>query len=168
MFNYKILSNINDAIKANGYAVVTLNFQDYAQGNATAKTNTPDMEKIQNLQLLIDSIRDSGYRITTISNMANMFKPQAPLATNAFQWSRDKISSTEFLNTVKSMVLQGAANSMPSYNFTTIPRWVKHTASLQSQGLISDDEFLCHRISCQDPGNKVNIRCPLVQASHCL
>ncbi|SMH71170.1 protein of unknown function [Candidatus Nitrosotalea okcheonensis] len=31
---------------------------------------------------------------------------------------------------------------MPSYNFTTIPRWVKRTANLQSQGLISDDEFL--------------------------
>ena len=142
ILNDKILSSINDTIRANGYAVVTLNFQDYAQGNATAKTNTPDMEKIQNLQLLIDNIRNSGYRITTISNMANMFKPQAPWATSAFQWSHDKISSAEFLNAVKSMLPQGASNSVSSYNFTTIPSWVKHTASLQSQGLISDDEFL--------------------------
>ena len=108
--------------KTNGYAVVILNFQDYAQGNATAKTNTPDMEKIQNLQLLIDNIRNNGYRITTIGNMENMFKPQAPWASSVFQWSQDKISSAEFLGTVKSMVPPSAAN------YTTIPSWVKNTA----------------------------------------
>ncbi|MGI0063109.1 MAG: polysaccharide deacetylase family protein, partial [Nitrosotalea sp.] len=95
MLNNKILSSVSDAIKTNGYAVVILNFQDYAQGNASAKTNTPDMEKIQNLQLLIDTIRNNGYRITTIGNMANMFKPQAPWASSVFQWSQDKISSAE-------------------------------------------------------------------------
>ncbi|MGI0065608.1 MAG: polysaccharide deacetylase family protein [Nitrosotalea sp.] len=137
MLNDKILSSINDAVKVNGYAIVTLNFQDYAQGNTTEKTNTPDTEKIQNLQSLIDNIRNSGYRITTISNMENMFKPQAPWATSVFQWSHDRISNTEFLGTVKSMVPpQDAAN------YTTIPSWIKKTASLQSQGTISDDEFL--------------------------
>ncbi len=138
MLNDKMLSSINDAIKTNGYAVVILNFQDYAQGNASAKTNVPDMEKIQDLQLLIDTIRNNGYRITTLGNMSDMFKPQAPWATSAFQWSQDKISSTEFLGTVKSMIPPSTA---PSYNFTTIPSWVKGTAKLQSQGLISESEF---------------------------
>ncbi|MDE1818766.1 MAG: hypothetical protein KGI19_09210 [Thaumarchaeota archaeon] len=40
------------------------------------------------------------------------------------------------------MLPQGASNSVPIYNFTTIPSWIKHTVSLQSQGLISDDQFL--------------------------
>ncbi len=135
MLNDKILSSVSDAIKTNGYAVVILNFQDYAQGNASAKTNTPDMEKIQDLQLLIDNIRNNGYRITTLGNMTDMFKPQAPWAASVFQWSQDKISSTEFLGTVKSMVPSSTAN------YTTIPNWVKTTAKLQSQGLISEDEF---------------------------
>ncbi|MDE1812373.1 MAG: polysaccharide deacetylase family protein [Thaumarchaeota archaeon] len=133
MLNDKILSSVNDAIKTNGYAVVILNFQDYAQGNASAKTNIPDIEKIQNLQLLIDTIRNNGYRITTIGNMENMFK-QAPWASSVFQWSQDKISSAEFLGIVKSIVPSTA-------NYTTIPSWVKSTAKLQSQGLISEDEF---------------------------
>jgi peptidoglycan/xylan/chitin deacetylase (PgdA/CDA1 family) len=138
MLNDKILSSVSDAIKTNGYAVVILNFQDYAQGNASAKTNVPDMEKIKNLQLLIDTIRNNGYRITTLGNMADMFKPQAPWATSVFQWSQDKISSAEFLSTIKSMILPSTA---PSYNFTTIPSWVKSTAKIQSQGLISESEF---------------------------
>lgn len=137
MLNDKILSSVSDAIKTNGYAVVILNFQDYAQGNASAKTNVPDMEKIQDLQLLIDAIRNSGYKITTLGSMSDMFK-QAPWTTSVFQWSQDKISSAEFLGTVKSMIPSSTA---PSYNFTTIPSWVKGTAKLQSQGLISESEF---------------------------
>ncbi len=134
MLNDKILSSVSDAIKTNGYAVVILNFQDFAQGNASAKTNTPDMEKIQDLQMLIDNIRNNGYKITTIGNMENMFK-QAPWATSVFQWSQDKISSAEFLGTIKSIVPASTTS------YTTIPNWVKSTAKLQSQGLISDDEF---------------------------
>ncbi len=139
MLNDKLVSSISDTIKTSGYAIVTINFQDYAQGNASAKTNTPDMEKIQNLQLLIDDIQNKGYKITTISNMPNMFKPQAAWTASAFQWSQDKIPDAEFLGTVKSMIPSSMA---PSYNFTTIPSWVKGTAKLQSQGLISEDEFL--------------------------
>ncbi len=134
MLNDKILSSVSDAVRTNGYAVVILNFQDYAQGNASAKTNVPDMEKIQDLQSLIDTIRNNGYRITTLDSMSDMFKPQAPWAASVFQWSQDKISSSMFLGTVKSIVPSAA-------NYTTIPSWVKGTAKLQSQGLISEDEF---------------------------
>jgi len=138
MLNEKIMSSIKDTIHANGYAIVTLNFQYYAQNNGTVKTNVPDMEKIQDLQSLIDNIRNSRYQITTISEMSNLFKSQAQWATSVYQWSQDKISSGDLL---KSMIQQGAIQDTGS-SITTIPSWVKHNAKFQATGQISDDEFL--------------------------
>lgn len=138
MLNEKILSSIKDTIHASGYAIVTLNFQYYAQNNGTVKTNVPNMQKIQDLQSLIDNIRDSGYQITTISQMSDLFKPQAQWVTSVYQWSQDKISSTDLL---KSMVQHGTIQDTGS-NLTTIPSWVKHNAKLHTTGQISDDEFL--------------------------
>ncbi|NHH98949.1 hypothetical protein DYY66_2261 [Candidatus Nitrosotalea sp. FS] len=137
MLNEKIMSSIKDTVHASGYAIVTLNFQDYAQNNGTIKTNVPDMQKIQDLQSLIDNIRSSGYHITTINELPNSFKPQAQWATSVYQWSQDKISSVDLL---KSMAQQGTMDI--GSNLTTIPSWVKHDAKLQTTGQISDDEFL--------------------------
>jgi hypothetical protein len=138
MLNEKILSSIKDTVHASGYAIITLNFQYYAQDNGTVKTNVPDMQKIQDLKSLIDNIRNSGYQITTISELPNSFKPQAQWTTSVYQWSQDKISSTDLL---KLMLPQGSIQDKGS-NFTTIPSWVKHNAKLYTEGQISDDEFL--------------------------
>lgn len=136
MLNSKIVSSIHDSIQNSGYAIVAISFQDYAQSNGTVKINAPDTEKLQNLQFLIDNIRDNGYRITTISQMPDLFKTPAPWASSTQQWLQDKIPTSEYLKTVKSMT-----NSTSS-GFTSIPSWVKHNAKLQSSGAITDDEFL--------------------------
>ena len=134
--NGKIMSSVQDSIQNNGYAIVTISFQDYAQSNGTVKLNTPDTAKIQNLQSLIDTIENNGYRITTISEMPGLFKIPAPWASDTQQWSQGKIQTPEYLKTVKSM-LNDTTDS-----FTTIPSWVKHNARLQSSGLISDNDFV--------------------------
>ncbi len=136
MLDEKIMSSIKDTVHASGYTIVTLNFQYYAQDNGTVKTNVPDMQKIQDLQSLIDTIRSSGYHITTISELPNSFKPQVQWTTSVDQWSQDKISNVDLL---KSMVQQG---TIQNTNATTIPSWVKHNANLHATGQISDDEFL--------------------------
>ncbi|MDE1768934.1 MAG: polysaccharide deacetylase family protein [Thaumarchaeota archaeon] len=69
--NDKIISDIRNSIKSNGYAIVTINFQDYAQNNDTTKLNMPDNDKIQNLQSLIDSVKSNGYQIVTIKSISN-------------------------------------------------------------------------------------------------
>lgn len=138
MLDEKILSSIKDTIHANGYAIVTLNFQYYAQDNGTIKINIPDMQKIQDLQSLIDNIRSNGYHITTISELPNSFKSQAQWATSVYQWSQDKISSADLL---KSLIQHGTIQDTGT-NLTTIPSWVKHNAKLHTEGQISDDEFL--------------------------
>ena len=71
MTNDKIISDIHNSMQTNGYAIVTINFQDYAQNNGTVKTNMPNNEKIQNLQSLIDDVRNTGYHIVTIKDISN-------------------------------------------------------------------------------------------------
>ncbi|WP_133121014.1 polysaccharide deacetylase family protein [Candidatus Nitrosotalea bavarica] len=86
MTNDEIITDIRNSIQANGYAVVTINFQDYAQNNGTIKMNTPDNEKILKLQSLIDDVRNDGYQIVTIKEISN--PPSVPefghLATITF------------------------------------------------------------------------------------
>ena len=71
MTNDQIMTEIRNSIQANGYAVVPINFQDYAQNNGTAKMNMPDNEKIQKLQSLIDDVRNGGYQIVTVNEISN-------------------------------------------------------------------------------------------------
>ena len=134
--NDRIISSIKDSIQNNGYAIVTISFQDYAQSNGTVKLNVPETAKIQNLQSLIGTIKDDGYGITTISQMPGLFKIPAPWASDTQQWSQGKIQTPEYLKTIKSM-LNNTTDS-----FDTIPSWVKHNARLHSSGVISDNEFL--------------------------
>jgi peptidoglycan/xylan/chitin deacetylase (PgdA/CDA1 family) len=74
--NEMILSNIQKNIQTNGYAIVTINFQDYAQNNGTVKINMPDNEKILKLQSLIDNVRNNGYRIITVKDIS--ISPSVP------------------------------------------------------------------------------------------
>lgn len=74
--NDMILSNIQKNIQTNGYAIVTINFQDYAQNNGTVKINMPDNEKILKLQSLIDGVRNNGYRIITVKDISS--SPSVP------------------------------------------------------------------------------------------
>ena len=69
--NSKIMSDIRNSVKVNGYAIVTINFQDEAQNNGTAKINIPDIKKIQNLESMIDGVRNNGYQIVTIKAISN-------------------------------------------------------------------------------------------------
>jgi len=74
--NDMILSSIQKNIQTNGYAIVTINFQDYAQNNGTVKINMPDNEKILKLQSLIDGVRNNGYRIITVKDISS--SPSVP------------------------------------------------------------------------------------------
>jgi peptidoglycan/xylan/chitin deacetylase (PgdA/CDA1 family) len=69
--NDMILADIQKNVQSRGYAMVTINFQDYAQNNGTVKINMPDNEKIQKLQSLIDDVRNNGYRIVTVKDISN-------------------------------------------------------------------------------------------------
>ncbi|SHO47539.1 conserved exported hypothetical protein [Nitrosotalea sinensis] len=137
--NDKMLSSIDNSIQTNGYAIISLNFQDYAMTNGTIKIDTPDMEKIQNLEKIIDEIRNRGYQISTIKKLSSLSENQNSTVSSIYKWSQNETSDSEFINSLKSHITDIILNN---HNFTKIPNWVKHNAVSYENGQISEKEFL--------------------------
>jgi hypothetical protein len=142
----EILSNIQASIQSYGFAVVPLSFQDYAQNNGTTKENLPDPSQIDNLQKLIDKIRNNGYNMVTVSEIGNhiynTFAIPDWIKNNADSWSQDKISNSEFLTGVQYMIKQNIIEGLsPTTELNKVPSWEKINAKWWASGLISDDDF---------------------------
>jgi hypothetical protein len=146
MTNDMMMSQIQNSIQNRGFAVVTLNFQDYALENGTLKVNSPDPSQIENLESLIDVVRGAGLQIVKVDEISNKtgvtseIPPWAKLSAQS--WSQDNASNSEFLNAIQFMIKQNTIKSTtPSAELKSIPNWLKHDAMWWSSGLISDQEF---------------------------
>lgn len=147
MTNDMMMSQIQSSIQNHGFAVVTLNFQDYALANGTIKENSLDSSQIENLKSLIDMIRGDGLEIVKVSEIANQTSTTSKVPQwvklSAQSWSQNAVSDSEFLNTIQIMIKQNVVKSaMPSAELKSIPDWLKHDAAWWSSGLISDQEFV--------------------------
>jgi len=63
------LSAISASMDELGYAVVTMHPMEFASRNGTTYQNAVDNAQIRELELLINDIRDAGFRIVTISQI---------------------------------------------------------------------------------------------------
>ena len=143
-------SAIKNAISNYGFAVVHLNFQDYAQQNGTSKINTPDLAKIQRLEDLIDKIQADGIKIFTIEQVGNNTRltTQIPswIKNNAKWWSEGLVSDDDFVRGIQYLVQQGILQipqtASTSSTQQSIPVWVKNTAGWWANGQVSDQEFV--------------------------
>ncbi len=148
--NDVIVSNIKNTISNYGFAVVTLNFQDYAQQNGTNKINIPDAAKIQKLEDLIDTIENDGIKIVTVEEISNKTHStiQIPswVENNAKWWSEGSLSDSDFVKGIQYLIQQGILQipqtSASASTSQSIPSWVKNTAGWWANGQVSDDEFV--------------------------
>jgi hypothetical protein len=62
-------SAIAESMDELGYAVVTMHPMEFAAREGTAYQNEVDQRQIRELGMLIDDIRDAGFRIVTISQI---------------------------------------------------------------------------------------------------
>jgi hypothetical protein len=145
--NDMIMSQIHDSIQNYGFADITLNFQDYALNNGTLKLNSLDSSQIEKLKTLIDMIRNNGLRIIKVTEIANQTNviPSIPLwiKNSADSWSKNKISSSDFLVGIQYMIKQNLVKTSTSkHELKIIPSWVANSAGWWSSGLISNDDFV--------------------------
>ncbi len=144
--NDMIMSQIQASVQKYGFAVVTLNFQDYAVNNGTLKENVADSSQIAKLGSLIDMIRSKGLNIVKISEINNQTSTASGIPSwvksTASSWSANNISNHDFLVSIQYMIKQKIVNTpAPQYEITMIPSWVKNNAKWWASGLISDDEY---------------------------
>ncbi|TLY07378.1 MAG: hypothetical protein E6K83_05480 [Thaumarchaeota archaeon] len=145
--NDNIINGIQSSMQNYGFAVVTLNFQDYAANNGTRKENAPDLDKISKIQSLLDKVHDKGFRIATLSEVGNILsKPPMPswIKDSANSWSEGNTPKGEFLKSIEYLVKEKIIQGLPASTseLKTMPDWVKHIAKWWSSELISDDEFI--------------------------
>jgi peptidoglycan/xylan/chitin deacetylase (PgdA/CDA1 family) len=152
MTNDMMMSQIQNSIQNRGFAVVTINFQDYALENntlenSTVKVNSPDPSQIEKLESLIDMIRGNGLQIVKVSEIGNQTGAASEVPSwvklSAQSWSQDNASNSEFLDAIQFMIKQNTIKSTtPSAELKSIPNWLKHDAMWWSSGLISDQQFI--------------------------
>ncbi|MGI0087702.1 MAG: polysaccharide deacetylase family protein [Nitrosotalea sp.] len=140
------LSKIKNAISNYGFAVATLNFQDYAQNNGTDKINLPNATKIQKLGDLIDEIENDGIKIVMIKKIDNQTytKTQIPswVKNTAGWWAQGKVGDGDFVKGIQYLIGQGILQipqTLPATQQTL--DGIKNTAGLWASGQASDDEF---------------------------
>ena len=147
--NDEIFTNIQNSLHNYGFAVVTISFQDYAVNNGTAQ-NKPDLQQIQQIETLIDQIRNNGIKIVTLNGISNeetSILIPAWIKNNAGWWVDGKISDSDFISGVQYMIqnhiiiIQNLPKSGES-NGQAIPSWVKNNAGWWAENKISDNDFV--------------------------
>ena len=99
----KIKSNLNQY----EFSVATLRAQDFAVKEGDSYKNQVDVQKLQNLESLIDYIKSNGLRVVTIDQIPQMATSQkSPNWINSiYTWYQEgRISHDELLNAVNYLI----------------------------------------------------------------
>ena len=147
--NDEIFTNIQNSLHNNGFAVITISFQDYAINNGTVTQNEPDLQQIHQLETLIDKIRINGIKITDLSQISNKQVPiviPSWIKNNAGGWANGQISDSDFIRGIQYMIqndiiiIQNLPQSGESSHI--IPAWLKNDAGWWAANKISDNDFV--------------------------
>lgn len=154
----KTFSEVKDAIKKYGFAVITIHPQEYSLFQGGEYQNEINSSQINELQSLIDKIQDQDIQIVNIDEINSKIKiiPTHSIHSNSDSvpswiknnagWWRDGyvdddsfIYGIEFL--IKNDIIQ-ISPSTPVPGQSEIPSWVKDNAGWWAEGRISDDDFI--------------------------
>ena len=91
-----------------GFAVVTIQPQDYSVVVNGTYTNQVNQNQIQELELLIDKIQTRGLKIIPISKI-NLDSTEIPawIKNNAGWWSEGSITDTDFISGIQWLITNG-------------------------------------------------------------
>ncbi|MBI3623524.1 polysaccharide deacetylase family protein [Candidatus Pacearchaeota archaeon] len=145
----EIFTNIQNSLHDYGFAVVTISFQDYAMNNGTAQ-NEPDPQQIQDLETLIDKVRNSGMKILTIKEINKEESPiliPSWIKNNAVWWTNGQISDSDFISGIQYMIQNNIIiiQNLPQIRESgdqVIPSWIKDNAGAWAENKISDSDFV--------------------------
>lgn len=144
----EILSVIQQKIKADGAAVVAVNFQDFAEDNGTSKINVSNETRLERLSQLIGEIKNSGIVITNIEGAFNGtgIQPHIPswLKVTAGWWSEGELSDQDFASGLTYLLQEGTIKMLQPSATSGLdrPDNARNIAGLWSKGQVSDIDFV--------------------------
>ena len=154
-----------------GFAVVVLHPQDYANKHpGFVYDNTINRTQIHELDLLIDDIRNDGYKIVTMDDIPKnshhdtkypgWLDKNFDLYFQGNMTDADMINSINYLKDKKIIVSSGVRDKYPLHqNVTTTYFWIGEPADADNQYIDNlssawDDDWVNHYGGVDSPGNR--------------
>ena len=145
------LAEVQINLEKYGFAVVTMQPQEFSMVENNAYTNQVNQQQIQELELLIDKIQAEGLKIVSISEInIDPIELSIPvwIKNNAGWWATEQIGDTDFVSGIQYLINQEimiiplADQSSESEAVAEIPDWIKNNAGWWADGLITDTDFV--------------------------
>ncbi|WP_179369285.1 polysaccharide deacetylase family protein [Candidatus Nitrosotenuis sp. DW1] len=145
----KALTKIKSNISQNGYAVISLQSQDFAAKDGKLFKNEVDSSKLQLLDAILDDLKSSGLSIVALDEIPSILENKSLVIPdtakdNAGSWSKGQMSDSDFMKELKYLVEQKILQ-IPNSQISgeqKIPPWVKNTAGWWAEGKIGNADFV--------------------------
>ncbi len=107
----KALAKIKSNISRYGYAVVSLQSQDFAAKDGQVSKNEVDSSKLQFLDVMLDDLKSNGISIVTLDEIPSILENKSLVIpdwvkSSAESWSQDSISDSDFTKGLEYLVGQ--------------------------------------------------------------
>ncbi|MFB5598322.1 MAG: polysaccharide deacetylase family protein, partial [Nitrosopumilaceae archaeon] len=145
------LDAIKNSIEENGFAVVTLNPQEYAMYEGDQIVDQIDTTRLNELEKLLKIISKSNFEIVSISqiNLDSKASFEIPdwIKNNAGWWADNQITDSDFTSGIEFMIKENIIRipDLPEKESTAkqqVPDWIKNNAGWWAQNLITDEDFV--------------------------
>lgn len=144
----KALAKIKSNISQYGYAVISLQSQDFAAKDGKVSKNEVDSDKLQFLDTMLDDIKSNGISVVTLDEIPSILENKSLvipdwIKSSADSWSHGEISDSDFTKGLEYMIEQKILQ-IPTQtgNEQKIPSWIKTNASWWAEGKIGNADFV--------------------------
>jgi len=143
---------VKENIKNHDFVVIRLTPQEFSVFENGEHQNKVNSTQIQELELLINKIKQEGYQIIPVYKIPllmnnNIIEIPDWVKSNAMWWSNNQISESDFTSGLEFLIKKGIiivpqiSNSQSNGN-SGVPTWIKNNAGWWAAGQISDAEFV--------------------------
>ncbi|MHA7647280.1 polysaccharide deacetylase family protein [Nitrosopumilus sp. S4] len=144
----QVFEEIIQSITNYGFAVVSIQPQEFSSVINSTYTNTPNQNNIDNLVDLIKMLKENNYDIVPIGKINSNLVVSVPawIKSNAGWWADGSIDDKTFVQGIEYLVKKGiitvSEKSQGTSNNKLVPAWIKSNAGWWADGSIDDKTFV--------------------------
>ncbi len=144
----KALTKIKFNISQYGYAVVSLQSQDFAAKDGKVSKNEVDSSKLQFLDAMLDDLKSNGISVVALDEIPSILENESLvipdwIKSSAESWSKGNVSDSDFTKGLEYLGEQKILKISHSQDTEQkIPSWVKTNASWWAEGKIGNADFV--------------------------